>query len=82
MVIHGHIENGSVIPHGAIALPNGTEVVISLRAENKPIGEAMSEHELKRYQEALARIDAAASENPGDAFSGADHDRALYGAPS
>jgi len=31
MVIHGHVENGIVIPHGNLSLPNGTEVTIVLR---------------------------------------------------
>lgn len=34
MVIHGHVENGVVIPHGNLALPNGTEVTIVLREPN------------------------------------------------
>jgi hypothetical protein len=33
MVIHGHVENGVVIPHGNLSLPNGTEVTIVLREQ-------------------------------------------------
>ena len=79
MVIHGHIENGVVIPHDSLALPDGTEVTITVREEQAAGVDAMSEDERSRLLGALARIDAMANENPGDTFSGADHDRELYG---
>ncbi len=41
----------------------------------------MSQEQKERLQAALARIDALPNENPGDKFSGSDHDRQLYGAP-
>ena len=39
----------------------------------------MTDDELQRYREALAEIESLPNENPGDTFSGADHDRVLYG---
>lgn len=75
----GHIENGVVVPHDNIPLPDGTEVTITVRAESQPGGETMSDDARKRYLAALERVDAVANENPGDTFYGADHDRALYG---
>ena len=41
MVIHGHVENGIVIPHGNLSLPNGTEVTIVLR-QPVPAGDAVA----------------------------------------
>jgi hypothetical protein len=79
MVIHGHVENGVVIPHDAIALPNGTEVTITVPTDSGVRADEMSQQEQQKYRAALARIDATANENPGDTFRGADHDRVLYG---
>jgi hypothetical protein len=79
MVIHGHIENGIVIPHDAIPLPDGAEVTISVRTSAEASAIGMSDEERNRYLAGLARIDAVANENPGDTFRGADHDRVLYG---
>jgi hypothetical protein len=79
MEIQGHFKNGLIVPHDAISLPDGTVVTIMVGAALKARSETMSEEAHKRYLAALARIDAAANENPGDDFSGADHDRELYG---
>lgn len=79
MEIHGHIHNGVVVPDDVLSLPEGTEVTILVRNISSTNGEAMSTDERARYLDALARIDAVANENPGDAFSGSDHDQVLYG---
>ena len=80
MEISGHYQNGVVIPDSGISLPDGTKVIISVCATDaRPKRDKMTDEELRRYREALARIDAVPDENPGDTFSGADHDRALYG---
>lgn len=79
MQINGHYENGMIVPHDPVSLPNGTEVTIIV---NEALGQSapkMSAKDRDRYQAALARIDALQSENPGDSFSGADHNRVLYG---
>ena len=78
MVIHGHIENGAIVPHGGISLPDGTQVTI-IAQEKARNDRDMSADQRKKYLDALMRIDAIANENPGDSFGGADHDRALYG---
>jgi len=78
MQILGHYENGMIVPHDGVSLPNGTEVTIIVRAMPLSTDEAMSEQDRQHYLAALARIDAVPNENSGDAFSGADHDRVLY----
>jgi predicted DNA-binding antitoxin AbrB/MazE fold protein len=82
MEIQGHYENGVIIPHDGISLPDGTRVTITVGAVQKSGEEQMSDEAYKRYAAALARIDATANENPGDNFTGADHDRELYGSES
>jgi hypothetical protein len=79
MEIQGHYQNGMIIPHDGIILPDGTEVTITVRAATQGSGDEMPDEQRQRYLAALARIDAVANENPGDAFSGANHDRVLYG---
>jgi predicted DNA-binding antitoxin AbrB/MazE fold protein len=79
MEIEGHYQNGLIIPHDGIPLPDGTEVTITVRPAPQVSGNSMTDDDRNRYLAALARIDAVSNENPGDAFSGADHDRALYG---
>jgi predicted DNA-binding antitoxin AbrB/MazE fold protein len=79
MEIQGHIENGIIIPHDITTLPDGTEVTIVVREQAERSADKMSPDERRRYLEELARIDAVSDENPGDTFSGADHDKVLYG---
>jgi predicted DNA-binding antitoxin AbrB/MazE fold protein len=79
MVIRGRIEKGVVVLEEDVSLSEGTEVSLVVRADGDSGGGMMSAHECKRYRDALERIDALADENPGDTFSGADHDRVLYG---
>ncbi|MFO0790585.1 MAG: antitoxin family protein [Pirellulales bacterium] len=79
MQINGHYENGMIVPHNPVSLPNGTEVTIIINEATGQPAPTMSAEARDRYHAALARIDALPSENPGDAFSGVDHDRVLYG---
>ena len=79
MEIQGHYENGMIIPHDGIPLPDGTEVTITVRSRPQRNIDVMSTDERSRYLAALERVDAVVNENPGDMFSGGDHDRVLYG---
>lgn len=79
MEIQGHYQNGMIIPHADVFLPDGTEVTIVVRSSQHSRGDAMSDDEHKRYLAALARIDAVPNENRDDNFGGIDHDRVLYG---
>jgi len=82
MEIQGHYENGVIVPHNGVKLPDGTPVTITVGAVSGSQGERMSDEVHGRYLAALARIDAVANENPGDNFTGADHDLELYGSGS
>jgi len=79
MIIQGHIENGIIVPNDTISLPEGTEVTIVVRSQSSADSASMSPEQQEHYLAALRRIDELPNENPGDTFSGADHDRVLYG---
>jgi hypothetical protein len=79
MVVQGHIQNGVIVPGENLALPNGTEVTILVPVNPPSSNNLMSPEQRVKYLAALKRIDAMPNENPGDTFSGADHDQALYG---
>ena len=79
MQVHGHIQNGLVVPDSSIALPEGAKVTIVVSEGATSLPEVMTAEELARYHRALAEIDAVPNENPGDDFRGADHDQVLYG---
>ncbi len=81
MEIQGHYQNGMIVPHNGFSLPDGTEVTIIVREQSKQLPTEMTQEERRRYLAALAEIDAVPDENPGDTFSGADHDQFLYGSP-
>jgi predicted DNA-binding antitoxin AbrB/MazE fold protein len=79
MEIQGHYQNGMIVPHDGVSLPDGTEVTIIVSEQPHRRSETMTDDERRQYLTALARIDAVPDENPEDTFSGADHDRVLYG---
>jgi hypothetical protein len=81
MVIRGRIQNGVVVLDADATVPEGTEVSVVLPPAPEPANETMPEAERQRVLQIMDRIAALPDENPGDTFSGADHDRVLYGAP-
>jgi hypothetical protein len=81
MVIRGRIENGVVVFPNGVSLPEGVEVTVFAPNLFSPGADDMSADERRRYLDALACIDAVSNEKAGDDFSGADHDRAIYGRP-
>lgn len=81
MEIQGHYQNGLIVPNDGTSLPDGTEVTITVPSPSPTASNKMTAEDRQRYVSALARIDAVPNECPGDAFSGADHDRILYGSP-
>ena len=85
MTLHGKIQNGVVVLDNGTGLPDGTPVTVLVepRAEAllPPPEERMSEEERRRILAIMDRIASLPDENPGDTFSGADHDKVLYGEP-
>jgi len=80
-MIRGRIQNGVVVLTEDVSLPEGTEVTVAVCAASEGTGSAMSGAERRRVLETMDRIAALPDENPGDAFSGADHDKVLYEKP-
>jgi hypothetical protein len=81
MVIRGRVQNGMIALESDILLPDGTEVVVTVRTGANADVDSMSEQDRRGVREIMDRIAALPDENPGDSFSGADHDRVLYAEP-
>ena len=81
MLIRGRVQDGVVVLEPGGSLPEGTEVTVAVCAATNATGEKMSDKERRRVREIVDRIIALPDENPGDTFSGADHDQVLYGKP-
>jgi predicted DNA-binding antitoxin AbrB/MazE fold protein len=73
--IEAIFENGVFRPAEPVQLPEGSRVSVSIPVE--AVEPAKSPGEIA--YEFLARIAAMPSEGPKDGFSGADHDKVLYG---
>lgn len=78
MTFHGTVQNGVVVLDGNSSIPDGTQVaVVPISAA---AGETVAKVSLReRRRAALAELLLLPNEDPGDKFSGADHDQALYG---
>jgi hypothetical protein len=79
MVIRGRVRNGVVVLEDEASLPEGTEVTVAVCAEPAAAAGSITEEHHRRLREARQAIEALPNESPGDDFSGADHDRVLYG---
>jgi hypothetical protein len=79
MVIRGRVQNGVVVLEEAVSVPEGTEVTVVVETPQASSDDALPEAERRRIREIVDRIAALPDENPGDNFSGADHDKVLYG---
>jgi hypothetical protein len=81
MVIRGRIHNGVISFGNEISLPEGMEVTVVVPTEREVGATASSAiaEQRGRLLEARRDIESLPNENPGDTFSGADHDRILYG---
>ena len=81
----GRILNGVVVLDGGAAIPEGTPVTIILNQPQKMLkpgqSDLMSEEEQRRVCEIIDRIAALPIEGSTEPFSGADHDKVLYGKP-
>jgi hypothetical protein len=81
MVIRGRVQNGVVVMENEISLPEGTEVTVVVRTGPEAADEAGMEAERRRVLEIMDRIAGLPLEGQGEPFSGADHDKVLYGKP-
>ena len=79
LVIAGVVQNGVVVLQDGASVPEGTQVTVVVRA-GAPAAK-LSEAEHRRIVQVVEGIAALPDENPSDTFSGADHDRVLYGDP-
>lgn len=78
MVIKGTVHNGMIRFENS-ELPEGTQVLITLM--EGPIAKVIKEDSLEQLKQEVHRIASLASESDigDDGFSGADHDKLLYG---
>jgi predicted DNA-binding antitoxin AbrB/MazE fold protein len=67
--VHAVFRNGAFLPATPVSMPEGAEVELTVTTsdQQKPLVQALEE---------IARLPI---EGPRDGFSGADHDRVLYG---
>ena len=80
MTLHGKIHNGMVVLDGGPQLPEGTPVTVLVEQPQATPAprERMSEEQHRKLLAALDEISSLPNENPGDTFSGRDHDKVLY----
>lgn len=78
MVIKGTVHNGMIRFENS-ELPEGTHVLIT--PLESPIAKVVKEDSLEQLKQEVHRIASLASESDivDDGFSGADHDKLLYG---
>jgi hypothetical protein len=81
MVIRGRIQHGVIALENGLSLPEGTSVTVLVPNDVASWADNLSDEERRRIRTIMDRITSQPDENPGDSFSGADHDRALYGEP-
>lgn len=86
MVLSGHVENGVIVLDNGARLSEGTRVSIVTEpspatGERRDGRDQLSEEEHRRILEIMDRIAALPIEGMQDPFSGADHDKVLYGKP-
>jgi hypothetical protein len=79
MTIQGTIRGGLVVLDEAVHIPDGTKVAVFVPAQDACA--LSTEAKVARQKAALAELLAIPNENPGDTFSGQDHDQILYGEP-
>lgn len=83
MTVQGVVQNGVVVLEPGIQVPEGAVVSVYIRPQTSapPHRDLMTPEEKRRFLAAMDAITSLPSENPGDTFSGADHDKVLYGEP-
>ena len=78
MPIVGHVKNGVIVPDEVCDLPEDSKVWLVPVAETSALSPA---EKSRRLYEECQRIAALPMEGDDDGYSGADHDKVLYGEP-
>jgi hypothetical protein len=85
MTIQGVVQNGVVVLEAGAGIPDGTPVTVVVEPTHatkvQQTSDQLTDEEIRRRKAILDEIAALPNENPGDAFSGRDHDKVLYGEP-
>jgi hypothetical protein len=83
MTFQGVVHNGVVVLEPGINVPEGAVVSVYVAPQTPAPAnrDRMTEEERQRVLAIVNRIASLPDENPGDTFSGADHDKVLYGEP-
>ncbi len=83
MTLQGVVHNGVVVLEPGIQVPEGAVVSVYVAPQMPtPLKrDRMTDEEKQRLLAAMDAITSLPNENPGDTFSGADHDKVLYGEP-
>jgi len=81
MVIRGRIQNGVVVLDAGASVPEGTEVTVVVPAVSEPPSKETCDAERQRVLQIMDHIAALPIEGADTPFSGADHDKLLYGKP-
>lgn len=77
MIIKGTVHNGQIRIDASV-LPEGTEVLITPIETIEP--SKSSSDQLRHFKDAIRKVALSPCESESDdGFSGADHDRLLYG---
>lgn len=78
MPVVGHVKNGVIIPDEVCDLPEDSKVWVVPVTEPSLLSAV---ERSRRLYEECRRIAALPMEGDDDGFSGADHDKVLYGEP-
>lgn len=81
MVIRGRVKNGVIVVEDGLTLPEGAEVTVVVRAAPEATKNVTPEERRRRLIDAFQRIASLPIEGSTEPFSGADHDKVLYGNP-
>ena len=81
MIVRGRAQDGVIVLLDGATLPEDAEVLIELVAPPDVPSDRMTEEEQKRILDELDRIASLPIEGDPEPFSGADHDKVLYGKP-
>ena len=84
MNARGRVENGVVVFEEGTSLPDGIKVTVVPEQPTPPLtegGDMMSEEQQQRLITTFRRIARLPTEGSTEPFSGADHDKVLYGNP-